>query len=219
MARKKTKAEQLAETPIEQLTKLGGEEGRAQLIKYAKTLRTGYRRRVAQFQRKGLVSHAQLTLEKSLPKERRAMKLNKLSRNQLILEIRRYQKFFRSKTSSVEGIKEVNKEQDLRIFGESFKSGKPISSLNQDQRITYWDYYDEFVNRYPNYIARYGSERVQEVLADAIEGSALGSDRAAGILEALDKARAIFRFQDLIEQEYSSSRSSANVYTGKGPFK
>lgn len=116
---KKTQAEKIASMPIENITKISDKE-RNILEKYVKTLRAGYKRRVQSLAKKGLVSHAQIALEGTIP-DKKPVQLTKMTRNQLILEFARYAKFFNDVTSSEAGIKKVNREQDIRIFGQDAK--------------------------------------------------------------------------------------------------
>lgn len=209
MAKKKlTKAEKVAQVPAEQIGKLRGEAGRAQLINYVRTMRMGYNRRVAAFKRKGLVSHAQITLENSLPNKRRRMSLDKLSRNQLILEFIRYQRFFNSETATEKGIRRINREQDIRIFGTDLSGRKPAGEMTQDERIRYWSYYDEFKNQYPNLIARYGSERIQETLA-----SQIAIDETGKMLDVINNVKYIME----IFSKEPQPEEAPNVYSGRGP--
>lgn len=210
MAKKKrlTKAEQIAKIPIERIVKLAGKEGRKELEKYARTLISGYKRRVGAFIRHGLVSYAEISLEGSIPYRQQPIK--NMTRNQLIMEIARYQKFFNDETSSVEGIKRVNREQDIRIFGTDSR-GRPIRTMTQEERTRYWALYDEYLNQNPNSTSKYGSESVQQTLADAL----FSGDRDTGgtITEILNKVE-----QKLSEQlEAENVGSVPNVYSGRGP--
>ena len=117
--RKQTQAEKIASIPIEQIIKMSGKE-RKTLENYVRTLRGGYKRRVQSFARKGLTSHAQIAFEGTIP-DKKPVQLTKMTRNQLILEFARYSKFFNDVTSSEAGIKKVNREQDIRIFGQDAK--------------------------------------------------------------------------------------------------
>lgn len=160
---KLTKAEQISRIPFEELGKLGGKEGVNQLKSYLKTLRQGYIRRVQSFKRRGVDSFAQIALEREFP--RRAREINSLSRNQLLLEIAKYSKFFNDETSTLKGIEKVNKEQDIRIFGAD-KRGRPKRTMSTEERRAYWDLYNEFLNQNKNASSKYGSETIQQMLAD-----------------------------------------------------
>lgn len=198
---KKNKAQEIAEIPIEEIAKLSKE----QLIPYVKSLRYGYTRRVSSFKKKDLISHAQIAFEQSLT-TKKPVQLTKLSRNQLLMEFARYSKFFKDKTSSEEGIKEVNREQDIRIFGADEK-GNPLMTMTTQQRMDYWSAYEEFKNQYPQYAGQPYSESVQQSLADAVFDSKSQSftDLLANAKKRLEQ-----------KQEEVNLRSVPNVYSGRG---
>lgn len=161
----KTKAEKIAKTPFE----VFGRMSQAGLQKTLKTLRTGYMRRVGSFKRKGLVSHAEIAFESSYNNTK---PIKEMSRNQLLYSIAQYAKFFNDITSSESGIKQVNREQDARIFGVN-KFGRPKKTLTAKERESYWKLYEQFISNEPTATSKYGSENVQRLLADAV----IGDDR------------------------------------------
>lgn len=208
--KKLTVAERIANIPIEQIVKLSGAEGRKVLEGYVKSLQFGYRRRVQSFKKKGLVSHAQIALESSLPPKHK-VQLTKMTRNQLILEFARYSKFFQDKTSSERGIREVNREQDARVFGVD-KRGRPQRTMTNEEREKFWSLYEEFQNQKPTANSRFGSESIQQMVADALfdEGIAGGTK-----MDFLNKVE-----ERLVEnRRKENSRSVPNVYSGRGPVK
>lgn len=167
MAKRITKAEKIAAMSPEELAKYKGLSGDKQLRSYLSTLRAGYKRRVGSFSRKGLVSYAQISFEKSAPNNLKGVPLTKMNRNQLLLEIARYSKFFNDVTSTEKGIRETNYAQDRRIFGTDYK-GRPLYTMTQKEREEYWDFYDEFKNQFPEWSTQPFSESVQQSLAEAI---------------------------------------------------
>lgn len=207
MAVKKTKAEQIASIPIEDIVRMGGDE-RKTLEKYVSTLKNSYKRRVQSFQKKGLVSYAQIALEGTMP-DKKSIQLTKMTRNQLILEFARYAKFFNDVTSSEKGIKRVNLEQDLRIFGKNAK-GRPNRTMTSTEREKFWRVYDEFLNQNPNANSRYGSESIQQHLADAIfDNTSVSGDNLLSILNEVETTLANMKLQENL-------RSVPNVYSGRG---
>ena len=206
MAKGLTKAEKIASEPIEKFAKYKGESGIKVLQNAVRTLQAGYKRRVGSFKRKGLISHAQLALEKTLPPKQR--KISDMSRNQLILEVARYSKFFNDETSTEKGIRRVNKEQDIRIFGKD-KRGRPLRTMSPEERIDYWDLYDEFLNVNPTESYKYGSEQVQKMLADVVF-SGTGKET---IMEILDATREKLK-KSAMEKR---AKEAPNVYRGRGP--
>lgn len=212
MAKKLTQAEKIAKISPEQLGYLKGESGKKKLISYLRTLRTGYNRRVGAFSRKGLTSYAQISLEKSSPASLRGVQLNKLTRNQLIFEIVRYQKFFNDATSSEAGIKKVNREQDARIFGTD-KRGRPLNTMSQEEREEYWDFYDEFKAQNKEWSGQPYSETIQQSLADLIFSEP--GFKSLSLAEKLKRAKHKFE-RDLIK---TTVEDMPNVYSGRGPIK
>lgn len=165
MAKRITKAEQIAKKSPEEFGRLSGKSGMKQLLSYARTLKSGYTRRVSSFNRKGLVSYAKISFENSYPKDAKQVPLTKMTRNQLLLEIARYSKFFNDQTSSEAGIRRINREQDKRIFGTDSR-GHPLRTMTAKEREDYWDFYDEFRNQNPEWSTQPFSESVQHLLGD-----------------------------------------------------
>lgn len=205
--RRKTKAEQIASIPIEQITKMSGKE-RKTLEKYVRTLRQGYKRRVQSFARKGLISHAQIALEGTIP-NKKPVQLTKMTRNQLILEFARYSKFFNDVTSSETGIKKVNREQDIRIFGQDSR-GRPRRTMTDTERQKFWTLYEEYENQHPTASSRYGSESIQQQIADALfDTQSIGGEN---LIDFLDRVE-----QRLLQKTTEENlRSVPNVYSGRG---
>lgn len=160
----KTKAEQIAQIPYEEIAKLSGEEGKKILQGYVQTLRTGYIRREQSFKKRKVFSYAADALGKTRISK---MKVEEMSWPQLQYEFVRYAKFFNDATSSLAGIERVNREQDLRIFGQDAR-GKPLRRMTEDQRKKYWKLYKEFENQKPLLVGQSYSEAAQQQLAQAL---------------------------------------------------
>lgn len=190
MAKKRlTKAEQHAQIPPEKL----GQMGRLNLERILKDMRYGYTRRAAAIKKSGLYSFAQEGLLKSRTKETKNKRPKDLTLNQLVLEIVRLQDFFNAETASVKGIKDVNRRQDLRIFGADPKTGRPLQTMSKDEREEYWRLYNEFRHNNSIYSSQQYSESVQLMLADAIYHDDKFSqlefaDRLEALKEKMDKA-------------------------------
>lgn len=205
--RKQTQAEKIASIPIEQIIKMSGKE-RKTLENYVRTLRGGYKRRVQSFARKGLTSHAQIAFEGTIP-DKKPVQLTKMTRNQLILEFARYSKFFNDVTSSEAGIKKVNREQDIRIFGQDAK-GRPRRTMTDTERQKFWSLYEEYENQHPTASSRYGSESIQQQIADAMfDTQTIGGDNLIDFLDRVENRLA----QKTMEENL---RSVPNVYSGRG---
>lgn len=214
--KKPTKAEQIANMPIEDIVKqysaLGKKDkGMKYLQDTLRTLRTGYTRRVGQFKRRKIYSYAASQVEASIPENVKRKKINQLTYHQLLMEIARYSKFFKDVTSSVAGIEKVNREQDARIFGEDL-FGNPVRRMTEEERQRYWKLYDEFINQHKIYGLPGTSDPVQKVVSNLM----FGTDKTFESKTLMEKF-------DIIEREllkYISDENlggSPNVYSGRGP--
>lgn len=229
MAKKKlTKAEQLAQTPIEDFIKMPT----AKLRGVEKTLRYGYNRRVQSFKRKNLISHAQISLEASLPstgsrkslgsvqstKTKPTSSGNKNSfnrpdlaeRNRLILEIARYAKFFNDETSSEAGIRRVNRAQDISIFGAD-KRGNPNYTMSNEERTRFWSLYEEFLNQDPTATSRYDSNRIKTMLGDIMINEEQ-SNVITDLFDNLEERLYLDKYENVIDEE----GTIWNVLSGRG---
>ena len=127
----------IAEMAYEDIAKTkGSENGIKQLSRYVNILRRGLAIRVAQIEKAGEYSYALDKLEQANLKNIPASQIGKGRslkdrRNLLLQEIARYQTFFEEKTSTIEGIREVNRKQDVRIFGET-ETGQPKDTLTNE---------------------------------------------------------------------------------------
>lgn len=210
--RKLTKAEQIAQIPWDEISRTKGDkEGIKKLQGYLKTLRSGYSRRVASFNRKNLFSYAKDALEKTIPENWTAPKISSLNdRNKLLIEIARYIKFFNDETSSERGIKRVNRDQDERIFGtDAF--GRPLHTMTSQERLDFWTLYEEFERQNPIWTTQPFSDDTQKALADAFfidENFAKLSlaEKMEYLRKKLEEERSALNLED-----------SPNAYAGRGP--
>lgn len=213
MAKKRlTKAEQIAQIPWEVLSKIKDDEaGRKQLTGYLKIMRSGYSRRVAAFNRKNLFSYAQDSYERTIPEDYKPDKLNKMSRNKMLLELARYIKFFNDETSSEAGIKKVNREQDSRIFGVD-ERGRPLHQMTTQQRLDYWTFYENFKKSKPIWTTDSYSEDTQIYMAQVYF-----NDEKFDKLELADKLEYMAK---LLEEknQMKNLEDSPNAYAGRGDF-
>lgn len=215
MARRRTvtKAEKLASLAPE----VWGGMKTPELRKAVSTLRTGYTRRTGAFRRKGIVSQAQIMTERA--STGKLVPLKKMTRQQLLHEYAKYSQFFKSETSTEEGVFKVNMEQDIRIFGKN-ESGVPNYRMTNEERQKYWSLYDEYMNMYPTRVV--SSEQVQQILADALFSNApipqspyTYGPRPYGeeynFMDVLYEVEERMK-ESIIEQE----ESGPNVYRGRG---
>lgn len=202
-----TKAEKISKIPIEDIVKMGGNE-RPTLEKYVKILRTSYNTRMKSIKKSGEFSHADQALKKSL-KNSIKKPVDKMTRNQLLLEFAAYSSFFNSQTSSIKGIRKVNIDQDKRLFGTD-KRGRPLRRMSNDERERFWDLYDEFAIQKKASFTNFGYNQVQEYITKMVVG---GVDIVnTNLMELLDT------LEDSLDKGYyeENVRSVPNVYSGRG---
>lgn len=159
---KKTKAQQYAELTTREVGMMKTPE----LKKVVVAMRSAFTRRTNTLSKKGLVSHAVISYKRSSPPKRKST--SAMNRNQLLAEWARLSSFFTSRTSSEKGIREVNREQDIRIFGAD-KKGNPLRTMTNDERERYWDLYEEFKVQESSTFHNLQSGEVQHLLQDAID--------------------------------------------------
>lgn len=128
----------------------------------------------------------------------------KMTVHQIRSELFHIQEFFKSKTGDVKGAREVMREQDIRIFGETAK-GKPVKRMTIEERTKFWSVYEEFLSTYKNAEAIYGSEKIQQYLGSLTIGDRKVSafrKGSIGLMEqlsALDKMLRESGEEDVIE--------------------
>lgn len=210
MARIPTRAEQISKIPIEEIARISRND-RKILEDYVRVLRSGYNRRIESLKRKNLFSYAQEKFEGTTKQQIDKKKLTELTRNQLIFEFARYSSFFNDITSSAEGIRKVNYEQDRRLFGVN-KRGKLNRTMTNDERREFWKIYDEFLNQEPTSIYRYKSETVQQMIAQASFELGTVDFKKANLFEIFDIAKKKLSQ----ESKERDERVLPNVYTGSG---
>lgn len=210
MARKRKKptiAEEIAQIPLEEVVRLGGPEGTEKIRSYVKKMAMGYKRRVQSFKRLNLHSFAQQRFEESLTGNEKPIRL--MNRNQLIHEFARYANFFNSTTARAEEITRIEAEQDARLFGQK-KTGSPKRRMTRQERSKFWNIYSEFINQNPTADSKYGSETVQQQLA---EMTVSGEWDDGDIIGSMEKAEQ--RMQEKLRRE--NIERKPNVYSGRGP--
>lgn len=206
--RKETQAERIAKIPIEEISKITVND-RKKLEKYVSQMRYGYKRRANQFKRQGVFSHAQKALEDSTT-HKKSKPLSKMSRNQLVLEFARYQKFFNSQTATLEGINKINRDQDIRIFGAD-ENGRPLHRMTEQERQLFWTLYDEYENQEPSGVNRYGYAFIWNQIGEMIiSGDELSKDNLIQSLNALKS-----RLEKT--EKFNLEGDVPNVYSGRGP--
>lgn len=177
MARQ-TKAEKIASIDPNTIAKLGSEPGMKTLRNYVSSLRSGFLRRSQAINRSGLYSY-------SLDKVGSIMTAGQIKHagyHKLISEYYKLADFFNSQTSTVQGIKTINREQDIRFFGAT-KSGRPKRTMTVQEREEFWALYKEYMNMYrADASTKYASTVVQQQLADALFVEKIPTDNLVDFL-------------------------------------
>ena len=203
----------VAEMAFEDIAKTKGtESGIETLSRYVNILRRGLAIRKAQIEEAGEYSYALDKLEQANLKNVPASEIGKgrtlkERRNLLLQEIARYQTFFEEQSSTLEGIREINREQDIRIFGEN-ESGQPKDELTIDERKEFWSLYSEYEKFDPTASSRLSSSTVQSIIADMYE-TGLSDDRANFLVNARR------RLSLFAGTSGDSIEETANVYAGR----
>lgn len=146
-------------------------EGRRQLKNILTSLRRGIGSQKSVFTRSKTFSGALHQYEaESMFGLKNRPKIENLTRNQMIMEIVKAQKFFQSKTSTVAGARQVNREQDIRLFGKN-EQGLPNRVMTETERRRFWEVYEEYVHLHPDMYYRLGSSQLQSTLVNHILSS------------------------------------------------
>lgn len=135
-------------------------------------------RRIKNIEKRGLYSHAAERSEPEIAnrKDPNQLKFNDprvMTVNQMRAEMARHQTFLNAKSSTVKGIQEIEKQQDLRLFGPIKEGSKtPAYRMTRQQRERYWALYNEYESRHHS--ASFDSNRVQQLIRE--EQDNLGSE-------------------------------------------
>lgn len=146
------------------LGRMKGEQGMKELQSILRTLRRSIGARKGQFARAGIVSHALYSYEaESMFGMKKRPSIAKLTRNQLIMEVVKAQKFFKGKTSTVKGARTVQRNVEKRLFGEHTKR-----HLTYEESQHFWRVYNEFIRIHPDMYYRLGSDQLQRLIAEQV---------------------------------------------------
>lgn len=170
----------------EELSKMKGDAGQAQLRKILSVLRRGISARKGVFTRSGVYSGAlHQYRQQSIMEQKNHPRYSQLTRNQLIMEIVRAQQFYSAKTSSISGVVSVQRAVEDRLFGKDSHR-----FLTNEEMSDYWAVYNEFVRLHPDMMYRLSSESVQQALAQLILDERVGhpGEEDFNLGFALDKA-------------------------------
>ena len=205
MARKSI-TQKVLEMSIEDI----GQQNKSTLAKYYKSMRSALGKRMKTFHEAGEFSHAYNVYEREFKKEI-PMKVSEMTQGRLQKEVVRLKKFFESETSTVAGSEEVNRRQDLMIFGAIPGTNIPNRTMSAEERKEYWNLYDEWYAQEYETHPKLQSSEIQNTLADLMYAgtgefnSALLTEKMAILSERASEAH-----------EMDLRRKSSSVLRGKG---
>ena len=205
MARKSI-TQKVLEMSIEDI----GQQNKSTLAKYYKSMRSALGKRMKTFREAGEFSHAHNVYEREFKKEI-PMKVSEMTQGRLQKEVVRLKKFFESETSTVAGSEEVNRRQDLMIFGAIPGTNIPNRTMSAEERKEYWNLYDEWYAQEYETHPKLQSSEIQNTLADLMYAdtgefnSALLTEKMAILSERASEAH-----------EMDLRRKSSSVLRGKG---
>ena len=186
------------------------QQNKSTLAKYYKSMRSALGKRMKTFSEAGEFSHAYNVYEREFKKEI-PMKVSEMTQGRLQKEVTRLKKFFESETSTVKGAEEVNRRQDVMIFGEIPGTNIPNRTMSADERKEYWNLYDEWYNQEYKKHPELQSSEIQNILADLMFtgkgefNSMLLTEKMAYLSERASE-----------EHEMDLRRKSSSVLRGKG---
>lgn len=186
------------------------QQNKSTLMKYYKSMRTALGKRMKTFREAGEFSHAYNVYEREFKKEI-PMKTSEMTQGRLQKEVTRLKKFFESETSTVEGAEEVNRRQDVMIFGAIPGTNIPNRTMSVTERKEYWDLFDEWYAQEYETHPKLQSSEIQNTLADLMYAdtgefnSMLLTEKMAFLSERASEAH-----------EMDLRRKSSSVLRGKG---
>ena len=205
MARKSI-TQKVLEMSIEDI----GQQNKSTLAKYYKSMRSALGKRMKTFREAGEFSHAYNVYEREFKKEI-PMKVSEMTQGRLQKEVVRLKKFFEGETSTVEGAQEVNRRQDVMIFGAIPGTDIPNRTMSVTERKEYWDLFDEWYAQEYETHPKLQSSEIQNTLADLMYAdtgefnSMLLTEKMAFLSERASESH-----------EMELRRKSSSVLRGKG---
>lgn len=187
-----------------------GQQNKITLAKYYKSMRSALGKRMKTFREAEEFSHAYERYEREFKKEI-PMKVSEMTQGRLQKEVVRLKKFFESETSTVEGAQEVNRRQDVMIFGAIPGTNIPNRTMSATEREEYWNLFDEWYEQEYETHPQLQSGEIQNTLADLIFAGAgefnsmLLTEKMAFLSERASEAH-----------EMDLRRKSSSVLRGKG---
>lgn len=137
----------------------------------------------------------------------------RMSVNQIRMELFRLQEFFSSDTSTVPGARKVSSDMAKRIFGTG-KSGRPKKNLSSDEWAMFWSIYEEYKKQRPADVQEQ-SNVVQQELGQIILEQINRRGEIIFSQGTLDELRD--RFEHLSDWEMDVTYGEGSVLSGTRP--
>ena len=185
-------------------------QSKSTLIKDYKSMRTALGKRMKTFREAGEFSHAYNRYEREFKKEI-PMKVSEMTQGRLQKEVVRLKKFFEGETSTVEGAQEVNRRQDVMIFGAIPGTNIPNRTMSVTEREEYWNLFDEWYEQEYETHPQLQSGEIQNTLADLMY-----ADTGEFNSMLLTEKMAFLSERASEEHEMDLRRKSSSVLRGKG---
>jgi len=131
---------------------------------------------------------------------------SKMTRNQILNEIFNLQGFFQAESSTVAGARKIQREQDIRIFGET-PSGRPKKRMTLKQREKFWSIYNEFISTFKTAEYLYGSNKIQQYLGQYL----ISSKKVDVDMDTLYNLESLLRDE---QEEIYNGDYSGSVFSG-----
>ena len=180
---------------------------------YYRSMRTALGKRMATFEEADEFSYAYNRYEREFKKEI-PMKISEMNENRLRKEVFRLKKFFGGETSTVAGAQEIHRRQDILIFGAIPGTTIPNRSMTKDERIEYWDLYDQWYEQEYENNPQLQSGEIQNTLADLMFAGTGGfnSMLLTEKMAALSEAASIAHEEDLRRRPSSVLRGNGSNF-------
>lgn len=145
-------------------------------------------------------------------------RMNKMNSNQMRMELARLQQFFKAKTSTIPGTRQVSSDVAKRIFGANSK-GRAKENFSVDEWRQFWDIYDEYKNQRPEDVfsqSKVVQQALGQIVIESLKLRGVPPDFGQSVLDELRDAVQARRTRMDYEMEYMSYDGEP-VFTGKRP--
>lgn len=139
---------------------------RVDAIPLLKQVRSLFKKQASTFEKNPSVYSWAYEKMREWYKDHGEVKLNSMKRVDAVAELSRLQDFFKAKSSTLKGSKELLEEQSKRIFGVDEK-GKPLYKMNTEQSRSYWALYKEYESlASTGFVKNFNSNTIQSVVGE-----------------------------------------------------